>query len=98
MCAMTLIDKVKDKRRMHMTDSTENATPPKSTNKKLKFLGTNSNGRAAARRTAPKLPCTIRVGPNEGGGGIWAPNSGRNKLLETGSQIFFPRIDKPLDR
>ena len=53
---------------------------------KLIFLSTNSNGRAAARRTAPKLSRAIRVGPNEGGEIVWAPNSGRN----LGPNCFAP--------
>ena len=39
-------------------------------------------GRTAARRTAPKLPRAIRVGPNEGGGG-------------SGSLSVYPGVYQP---
>jgi len=42
----------------------------------LRLVGSIKLGRAAARRTAPKLPRAIRVGPNEGDSKIGVDLSG----------------------
>ena len=70
------------------TISTENATSKMHQIQKLKFLGTNQNGRAAARRTAPKLPRAIRVGPNEHGKHFWGTNS---RSLSIRQFIYIPK-------
>jgi len=63
-----------------MTVSTENAKTLKIHKiQKLRFLGTNSNKRAAARHPAPKLPRAIRAGAN-----AWRENSGAYATIGIG--------------
>ena len=47
---------------------------------------------------APKLPRAIRVGPNEGGGEIWGPNSGRNfwLMIYNGLYLQSRTLTQPL--
>ena len=63
--------------------------------------GHADGGRAAARRTALKLPCAIRVGPNEVAKKFWAenaeiyPQSGSGYILECG---YIPKSGYILDK